>query len=137
MRLSRIKIENFRNFSSFDVQLSGNVVVVGENRVGKSNLVYALQLILDASLSDNTRQLGLLDFWDGLEGPSADDKIVVSIEIKDFEDDMDVLRVLTDYRLDDDPETVRLTYECRARADLEDAPASDDDLTFLCLWRRR
>ena len=132
MRLSRIKIENFRNFSSFDVQLSGNVVVVGENRVGKSNLVYALQLILDASLSDNTRQLGLLDFWDGLEGPSADDKIVVSIEIKDFEDDMDVLRVLTDYRLDDDPETVRLTYECRACAGLEDAPASDDDLTFLC-----
>ena len=132
MHLSRIKIENFRNFSSFDVQLAGHVVVVGENRVGKSNLVYALQLILDASLSDNARQLGLLDFWDGLEGPSADDKIVVSIEIKDFEDDMDVLRVLTDYRLDDAPETVRLTYECRARAGLEDAPASDGDLTFLC-----
>ncbi len=132
MRLSRIKIENFRNFSALDVRLAGNVVVVGENRIGKSNLVYALQLILDPSLSDSARQLGFLDFWDGLEGRSTDDKIVVSIEIKDFEDDMDVLRVLTDYRLDDDPETVRLTYECRARAGLEEAPASDGDLTFLC-----
>ena len=132
MRLSRIKIENFRNFSALDVRLAGNVVVVGENHVGKSNLVYALQLILDPSLSDNARQLGLLDFWDGLEGPSADDKIVVSIEVKDFEDDMNVLSVLTDYRLDDDPETVRLTYECLARADLEEVPASDGDLTFRC-----
>ena len=44
MHLSRIKIENFRNFSEMDVQLAGNVVVVGENRVGKSNLVYALRL---------------------------------------------------------------------------------------------
>ena len=132
MRLSRIKIENFRNFSALDVRLAGNVVVVGENRVGKSNLVYALQLILDPSLSDNARQLGLLDFWDGLEGPSADDKIIVSIEVKDFEDDMDVLSVLTDYRLDDDPETVRLTYECLACAGLEEAPVSDSDLTFRC-----
>ena len=132
MRLSRIKIDNFRNFSALDVRLAGNIVVVGENRVGKSNLVYALQLILDPSLSDNARQLGLLDFWDGLEGPSGDDKIVVSIEVKDFEDDMDVLSVLTDFRLDDDPETVRLTYECLARAGLEEAPASDGDLTFRC-----
>ena len=132
MRLSRIMIENFRNFSGFDVELAGNVVVVGENRVGKSNLVYALQILLDPSLSDSTRQLGLLDFWDGLGGPSGDDKIVVSIEIQNFEEDMDVLKVLTDYRLDDDPETVRLTYECRARADLEGAPASDGDLTFIC-----
>ena len=64
MHLSRIKIENFRNFSLLDVQLSGNVVVVGENRVGKSNLLYALRLILDASLPDAARQLSVGDFWD-------------------------------------------------------------------------
>jgi predicted ATP-dependent endonuclease of OLD family len=42
MHLSRIRVTNFRNFSDFDVTLGGNVVVVGENRVGKSNLLYAL-----------------------------------------------------------------------------------------------
>jgi predicted ATPase len=47
MYLSRIRVENFRNFSEFDVQLTGNFVVVGENRVGKSNLLYALRLLFD------------------------------------------------------------------------------------------
>src|SRR5262249_19373175 len=66
MYLSRISISNFRNFSELDVSLNGNVVVVGENRVGKSNLLYALRLIFDPSLPDSARQLGLSDFWDGL-----------------------------------------------------------------------
>ncbi|HTR78674.1 MAG TPA: AAA family ATPase, partial [Gemmatimonadaceae bacterium] len=132
MYLSRIAISNFRNFSELDVSLSGNVVVLGENRVGKSNLLYALRLIFDPSLPDSARQLGLSDFWDGLGGPSADDKVVVCVEMKDFEDDLDVLAVLTDYRLDDDPETVRLTYEFRPRPDLDGDPARDDDFEFVC-----
>lgn len=132
MHLSRIRIVNFRNFSELDVALSGNAVVVGENRVGKSNLLYALRLIFDPSLPDSARELGLSDFWDGLDGPSAEDKIVVSVEIKEFEDNLDVLAVLTDYRLDEDPETVRLTYEFRPRADLEGDPATGDDFEFVC-----
>lgn len=35
MHLSRIVIESFRNFSKLDVALDGNVVVVGENKVGQ------------------------------------------------------------------------------------------------------
>jgi putative ATP-dependent endonuclease of OLD family len=132
MHLSRIRIENFRNFSDFDVTLGGNVVVVGENRVGKSNLLYALRLIFDPTLPDSARELSLSDFWDGLETPAAKDKIVVSVEIKDFAKDLDVLAVLTDFRTDDDPETVRLTSEFRARADLEGEPAADSDFEFIC-----
>ena len=67
MHLSRITIENFRNFQSLDVALGGNLVIVGENRVGKSNLLYALRLIFDPSLPDSSRQLGRADFWDGLD----------------------------------------------------------------------
>ncbi len=133
MYLSRAKISNFRNFSELDVALKGNVVVVGENRVGKSNLLYALRLVFDSSLPDSARQLGLADFWDGLDGgPSAEDKIVVAVEIKEFEEDEDVLAVLTDYRLDDDPHTVRLTYEFRPKAELEGDPSTDDDFEFIC-----
>ena len=40
--------------------------------------------------------------------------------------------MLTDFRLDDDPDTVRLTYQLRAQAGLDGPPASDDDLTFIC-----
>ncbi|MQA65957.1 MAG: AAA family ATPase, partial [Alphaproteobacteria bacterium] len=132
MYLSRIRIENFRNFRDLDVALGGNVVIVGENRVGKSNLLFGLRLIFDPALPDSSRQLGLADFWDGLDAIDANTTITVSVEIKDFEDDLDVLAVLTDYRLDDDPDTVRLTYQLRAQPGLEHAPASDDDFSFVC-----
>ncbi len=137
MHLSRIRILNFRNFSEFDVALGGNVVVVGENRVGKSNLLYALRLIFDPTLPDSARQLSLSDFWDGLEKPSAEDKIIVSVEIKDFEEDLDVLAVLTDYRLDDDAETVRLTYKFRPRADLVSRGDLDEKAATIRMGIRR
>ncbi|MBO9422697.1 DUF2813 domain-containing protein [Labrenzia sp. R4_2] len=44
MHLSRILIENFRNFSKLSVAHDGNVVVVGENKVGRSNLMHALRV---------------------------------------------------------------------------------------------
>ncbi|MGO7427446.1 AAA family ATPase, partial [Rhizobium ruizarguesonis] len=118
MYLSRISIENFRNFRSLDVSLAGNVVIVGENRVGKSNLLYGLRLIFDPSLADNARELSLGDFWDGLEELDEDSRILVSVEIKEFEDDPDVLAVLTDFRVPGNPGTVALTYEYRTRLGL-------------------
>lgn len=132
MHLSRITIRNFRNFADFDVRLAGNLVIVGENRVGKSNLLYALRLVFDASLPDSARQLGLSDFWDGLESLTKQDSILVSVEIKDFESDADILAMLTDFRLDDDPETVRLTYELRPLVDLEGEPGAAEDFEFIC-----
>jgi len=132
MYLSRIRIEKFRNFRDLDVVLGGNVVIVGENRVGKSNLLFGLRLIFDPSLPDSSRQLGLADFWDGLEEITSETIMTISVEIKDFEDDPDVLAVLTDFRLDDDPDTVRLTYKLRATPGLDHAPASDDDFSFIC-----
>lgn len=132
MHLSRIHIRNFRNFSNLDVTLSRNVVVVGENRVGKSNFLYALRLIFDPALPDSARELSRADFWDGLDDPGEDDKISVLVEIKDFEEDLDVLAVLTDFRLNDDADTVRLNYVFRPRAGLASKPASDDDYEFTC-----
>jgi len=132
MFLSRIYIANFRNFSELDLSLSGNAVVVGENRVGKSNLLYALRLLLDPSLPDSSRQLSMSDFWDGLEDLEDDDKIEICVEIRDFDSDLKILALVTDFRLDDDPETVRLTYEFRAKPDLEEDPTSDSDYEFVC-----
>ena len=132
MYISRIRIENFRNFRELDVAISGNVVIVGENQVGKSNLLFGLRLIFDPSLPDSGRQLGLADFWDGLDTIDANTAITIAVEIKEFEDDLDILALLTDYRLDDDPDTVRLTYRLSAEAGLKDPPASDEDLAFVC-----
>ena len=132
MYLSRIGIQNFRNFSNLDVSLSGDIVIVGENRVGKSNFLYALRLLFDPSLPDSARQLGIADFWEGVDQPKLDDKIVIEVEIKEFDRDEDTLALFTDFRLDDDPDTVRLTYEFRPPAGLEDEPSNADDYEFIC-----
>lgn len=132
MKLTRIQIENFRNFQKIDVALDGNIVLVGENSVGKSNLLYALRLIFDPTLPDSARQLSAGDFWDELGEPLGDEKIVVSVELQDFEKTMGVLAQLTDFRLDDDENTVRLTYEFRPIAGLEDGPKTSEDYEFVC-----
>jgi putative ATP-dependent endonuclease of OLD family len=132
MQLTRVAIHNFRNFKDLDVPLSGNIVVVGENRVGKSNLLYALRLLFDPGLPDSARQLGQGDFWDGLGEPLEDEKITIFVEIQGFEEDLDLLAMLTDYRLDDDANTVRLTYELRPIPNLGRLPASDEDYEFIC-----
>lgn len=132
MKLTRIYISNFRNFQEIDVALDGNVVIVGENRVGKSNLLHALRLIFDPSLPDSARQLGQGDFWDGLGEPLEDETITVFVELQEFEDDLDLLAQLTDFRLDDDPHTVRLNYELRPNPGLDGSPQSDEDYEFLC-----
>ena len=136
MYLSRITIDNFRNFRCLDVSLAGNIVIVGENRVGKSNLLYGLRLIFDPSLPDSARELSLGDFWDGLEELDEESRILVSAEIKDFDDDPDVLAVLTDYRVPGSPDTVALTYEYRTRPGLGRAPTSERDFQFSCYGGR-
>lgn len=132
MHLSRIRIENLRNFKLLDVELAGNLVIVGENRVGKSNMLYALRMVFDPTLPDSARQLGFSDFWDGLDPLEPDAKVIVSVEVKDFDDDPDILAILTDFRIDDDADTVRLTYEFRAKPDLDHPPTTEEDYEFIC-----
>ena len=74
MRISRIQIRNFRNFRLLNLDLAGNAVIVGENTIGKTNLLYALRLMLDPSLPDSARQLQNDDFWDGLARPLTRDR---------------------------------------------------------------
>lgn len=132
MKLKRIHVHNFRNFHDLDITLDGDAVIVGENRVGKSNLLYALRLIFDPSLPDSARQLGRGDFWDGLGESLDDEKITVFVDVADFEEDLDLLAILTDFRLDDDPDTVRLNYEFRPIPGIEGMPSADEDYEFIC-----
>lgn len=110
MRLSRIAIKNFRNFKLLDVRLGDHAVVLGENKVGKTNLLFALRLILDATLPDSQRRLRLDDFWDGLPRPlKSEDYIAILIEFRDFDDNEDLLAVLADHLIKPDPMVARIT----------------------------
>ena len=58
-------------------------MIVGENKIGKSNLLHALRLVLDPPLPDSVRQRRDEDFWDGLPRPlTAKDRIIIALELE-------------------------------------------------------
>ena len=117
MRISRVNVVNFRNFQNLDVPLHDNAVIVGENTVGKSNLLHALRLVLDPSLPDTARQLRPEDFWDGLPRPLGQ-KVAISIavELTGFDDNDNQLALLADSLVGVEPFVARLTYVFRRPA---------------------
>jgi putative ATP-dependent endonuclease of OLD family len=138
MRLSRIIIKNFRNFKSLDVKLGDHAVILGENKVGKTNLLFALRLILDPSLPDSLRKLRLDDFWDGLARPlGVEDIIEVSVEFRGFETSENLLAVLADHLVKPDPMVARITYRFQPIAGLKEPPKSESEYEFVVFGGNR
>ncbi|MGI1820559.1 ATP-dependent nuclease [Exiguobacterium sp. TRN 1102] len=111
MKIKKIKIENFRNFECLEVEVGDQIVIMGENKIGKSNLLYALRLLLDPALSESARYLSESDFWDGITRPITDEKIIISIDITDFEEDEDMLCIFASCLVETKPLVARITYE--------------------------
>lgn len=132
MRISRVRVENFRNFKLLDLQLDKNAVIVGENKIGKSNLLFALRLIFDPSLPDSARQLREEDFWDGLPRPlTKEDRILISVDLADFEGNTDILAVLAEHLAQPEPMIARLTFVYQALPTLEGNPSNEADYEVL------
>ncbi len=117
MRLDRVQVKNFRNLHDIDLTLTPGVVIVGENRSGKSNLIQAIRLVLDPDLSSTQRMLTNDDFWEGLGSDPTDkgEVIEVSIEFVDFEDEPGLVAALSSALLSGEPMRARLTYRFQPR----------------------
>lgn len=121
MFISSISIRNFRNFEDLAITgLRNGTVVIGENGSGKSNLLHALRLALDASLPDSRRVLRAEDFWSGLNEPFAGTVIEVQVELQDWNTDPHTKALLADCVVADHPLTARITYRYRPQQRLED-----------------
>lgn len=133
MRICRIAVENYANFENVDFATDDSLVIVGENKAGKSNLLRALRLVLDPVLPDRDRQLGLEHFWDGLGDAKLGATVKVVVEFTDFEDNDNLLTVLGGSLVDTEtPVVARLTYLYRPKAALEGAaPQTLADYEFL------
>ncbi|QJR30502.1 ATP-dependent nuclease [Limnobacter profundi] len=133
MRISRIAVENYANFENVDFATADSLVIVGENKAGKSNLLRALRLVLDPMLPDRDRQLGLEHFWDGLGAAKLGATVKVVVEFTDFEDNDNLLTVLGGSLVDTEtPVDARLTYLYRPKAALKGAaPQTLADYEFL------
>lgn len=130
MHLKNLIIKNFRNFEAIDIPLSSNVVLLGENRVGKSNLLFAIRLVIDQTLPDSARNLRISDFWDGCD-LAEKPQIEIHLDFTDFEKDSYLTALLTDYRLAHDHQTIRLSYVFRCKPDIIGVPISSEDFEFF------
>lgn len=130
LHISRVQIQNFRNFSDLDVSLTPSCVLLGENTAGKSNFLYAIRLVLDSSLPDSARFLRPEDFFDGLDKPLGE-TIRIVVELSGFGDDTGAKAVLGKYLISVEPSVARLVYEFRPKQRLEGTPPeSVEDYEF-------
>lgn len=111
MRISYICIENFRNFKKCEVNLGQNIVLIGENKAGKSNFITALRLVLDPL---QNRELVSDDFWGGDGYPFDGRSIKITVQITDFggeNPDLVPLTWLSSCLIKQEPLVAQLTYE--------------------------
>ncbi|MCK5117544.1 MAG: AAA family ATPase [Candidatus Aegiribacteria sp.] len=106
MHIKSIEITNFRNFSNFKIDFTkGFQTVIGENNIGKSNLFWAIRLVLDKNLSYNSRILEEKDF-NGFADINKESHISISIEM--YGDNLASIPNL--HALKTSENTVRLSY---------------------------
>lgn len=126
MFISKIRIDNYRNFAEgFEMPLNQFTVIIGENNVGKTNLISSIGLILSNDISFyRKRNLTIHDinvdrvnkFKDDILNFNIESKDVifpeVSVEItlKGIEQNLDQLAVIADWVTVDDFTEASLTY---------------------------
>lgn len=88
MFISKIQVENFRSFETTEVEFHEGInVLIGHNNCGKSNLLTAMALIFDNSIS---KQLEVDDFYNGIsveELKESAPKIKITITITQSNDE--------------------------------------------------
>lgn len=62
MRINQVHIKSFRNFSDETVVFQPKALIIGANDVGKTNLIYALRLLFDKSISEQNLELTDSDY---------------------------------------------------------------------------
>ena len=111
--ISRVVIKNFRNFKNVDVCLGHKQIIIGENNVGKTNFLRALQLVLDPTLSDEDRMLQESDFNDSIKNPIENkEEILIEIYIDNYDQNKTILAVFQDATVmtEDGKEVLKFTY---------------------------
>ncbi|MGW8490064.1 ATP-dependent nuclease [Streptomyces sp. NPDC055886] len=112
MRISRIAIENYRNFRNLVIDpFPASAVIVGENGVGKSNLLRAIRLVLDPDLPDSARKLRKEDISEYSAVTWEDGATVrIEIDLTDFDGYRNAESALDGCITSFSPLTARIVY---------------------------
>ena len=132
MYISRIVVRNFRNFEHLDVALQPGVTcIIGENNTGKTNLLRAIRLAVDANLSSRYRQLLPHDIHAGVDLTNAG-QVLVSVEFSDYKDQISEHALLSSCEVDEN--IARIHYRFRPQEKvLEAIESGEQDGTSLSI----
>ncbi|WP_423738038.1 ATP-dependent nuclease [Chitinophaga caseinilytica] len=83
MRITQIQLNGFRNFKNAIINVSPKTLVIGANDVGKSNMLYAIRMLLDRGLSDWDIEPKDSDFY--CHEPTTE--ITITIKLEDITED--------------------------------------------------
>lgn len=72
MKIDYVELKQYRNFADAHINLAKNSLVIGSNDIGKTNMIHALRLLLDKSLSDADIEPSTRDFHCAQDGTQAD-----------------------------------------------------------------
>lgn len=63
MKISEVYIKGFRNFKDAKFNFNNHTAIMGFNDIGKTNLIYAIRLLLDKNISEADMELTDADFF--------------------------------------------------------------------------
>jgi putative ATP-dependent endonuclease of the OLD family len=86
MIIDKISIVGFRNFADATISFNDSTLIIGANDVGKTNLIYALRLFLDKSLSERDIEPEVTDFHIAKNGSQVS-QFTITVFFKDIIED--------------------------------------------------
>ncbi|MBA7632612.1 hypothetical protein ES703_40161 [subsurface metagenome] len=117
MKIRKIRIKNFRNLRDLEIYLAHTTVVVGENNTGKSNLLYALRLLLDPEAKRLESEISEDDIND-VARSEGENSFSIAIELGDFQKHQE-LEAIFGERIARDGEETYVTIEGKYELDEE------------------
>ncbi|HHH7650939.1 TPA: AAA family ATPase, partial [Escherichia coli] len=86
MRIETVYIKGFRNYCDAVINFNETNLIIGANDVGKTNLLYAIRLLLDKSLSELDLEPKSNDFHVNSTGEQVEN-IEITIKFTDVSED--------------------------------------------------
>ncbi len=135
MKVSKVIIKNYRNFKSFEIDLNEFTLIIGENNIGKTNLLNALGLIFSQDISFyKKRTLDIDDInFEAIENFKLDVlnldiqldqirfvEVKIDVFLTDFVGNPKQEAVVADWLIDDTLSVAKLTYHYTLREDLSE-----------------
>ncbi|WP_412502785.1 ATP-dependent nuclease [Shewanella chilikensis] len=85
MKIDNVHLKGFRNFADSRINFNENTLIIGSNDIGKSNLLHALRILLDKSLSEADIEPDELDFH--ISPVEVADEISITVKFSEITED--------------------------------------------------